>query len=128
MNLLLCTHSFIWWTTAKKKLSARAFKEISNSVNTVFLSVTSLWEWQIKIQINKFKFTDPLDIVVNEQIKINRFQLLPINFAHVLELEKLPFHHKDPFDRLLIAQANAEKMILVSSDSKFSVYSVNVLW
>jgi len=128
MNLLLCTHSFIWWTTARKKLSARAFTEISNSANQVFLSVASLWELQIKIQINKFQFTDPLEIVVNEQIKINGFQLLPVTFAHVLELEKLPFHHKDLFDRLLIAQAIAENMILVSSDKIFSAYPVNLLW
>jgi len=128
MNILLCTHSFVWWYDERHKLSPRAFAEISNRTNRVFLSVASLWELQIKIQINKFKFTDPLEIVVNEQIKTNGFQLLPVNFAHVLELEKLPFHHRDPFDRLLIAQANAEKMILVSSDSKFSAYPVNVLW
>jgi len=90
--------------------------------------MASLWELQIKIQINKFQFTDPLEIVVNEQIKINGFQLLPVTFAHVLELEKLPFHHKDPFDRLLIAQAIAENMILVSSDKIFSAYPVNLLW
>ena len=112
MNLLLCTHSFIWWTTAKNKL----------------LSAASLWELQIKIQINKFKFTDPLETVVNEQIQTNGFQILPVTFAHVLELGKLPFHHKDPFDRLLIAQANAENLILVSSDAKFSAYPVNLLW
>jgi len=127
MNLLLCTHTFVWWTTARKRLSARAFAEISNSGNTVFLSAASLWELQIKIQINKFQFTDPLEIVVNEQIKINGFRILPVTFAHVLELEKLPFHHKDPFDRLLIAQANAEKMILVSSDKIFSAYPMNLL-
>ncbi len=81
MNLLLCTHSFIWWTTARKKLSVRAFAEISNSANRVFLSVASLWELQIKIQINKFKFTGSLEIVVNEQIKTTGFQLLPVNFV-----------------------------------------------
>ena len=128
MNLLLCTHSFVWWYDEQHKLSARAFAEISNRSNRVFLSVASLWELQIKIQINKFKFTDPLEDVVVEQIKVNGFQLLPVNFAHVLELEKLPLHHKDPLDRLLIAQANAEKLILVSSDSMFAAYPVNVLW
>jgi len=66
--------------------------------------------------------------VIAEQQKVNSLQILPINLAHVLELGKLPFHHKDPFDRLLIAQATAEKMILVSSDSKFAAYPVNVLW
>lgn len=128
MNLLLCTHSFIWWTTALKKLSWRAVTEISNPANNVFLSVTTLWELQIKIQINKFKFADPLEDIVDEQVKTNGFQLLLVNFAHVLELSNLPFHHKDPFDRLLIAQANAENLTLVSSDAKFAAYQVNLLW
>ena len=128
MRLLTDTQTFIWIHDEPQKISRRALAELKKPTNELILSAVSLWELQIKIQISKFKFTDPLDIVVNEQIKINRFQLLPINFAHVLELEKLPFHHKDPFDRLLIAQANAEKMILVSSDSKFAAYPVNVLW
>lgn len=127
MNLLLCTQSFIWWYDERHKLSARAFAEISNHANRIFLSAASLWELQIKIQIGKFKFTDPLEEIVTEQTKTNDFQLLPVTFAHVLELEKLPFHHKDPFDRLIIAQANAN-LTLVSADPKFSAYLVNLLW
>ena len=128
MKLLLDSQAFVWWREEPRKLSPKSYAEILNSANQVLLSVASLWELQIKIQNNKFKFTDPLEDVVVEQIKVNGFQLLPITFAHILELEELPFHHKDPFDHLLIAQANAEKMILVSSDSKFSVYPVNLLW
>ncbi len=128
MNLLLDSQAFIWWREEPRKLSPKAYAEILSPANTIFLSLASLWELQIKIQINKFEFTDPLEDVVNEQIKTNGFRILPITFVHVLELGKLPFYHKDPFDRLLIAQANAEKMILVSSDLIFSSYPVDVLW
>ncbi len=128
MNLLLDSQAFIWMHNEPHKLSNRVAMEILNPANTLFLSMGSVWEIQIKIQIGKFKFKDPLANVIAEQQKVNSLQILPINLAHVLELGKLPFHHKDPFNRLLIAQANAEKMILVSLDAKFSAYPVNVLW
>jgi len=128
MRLLTDTQTFIWIHDEPQKISRRALAELKNPANELILSAVSLWELQIKIQINKFKFNDTLANVVAMEQKANGFQLLPITFAHILELEKLPFHHKDPFDRLLIAQANAEKMVLVSSDSKFSAYLVNLLW
>ncbi len=128
MNLLLDSQAFIWTHNEPHKLSNKVAMEILNPANTLFLSMASVWEIQIKIQIKKFKFKDPLADVIAEQQKVNSLRILPINLAHILELEKLPFYHKDPFDRLLIAQANTEKMILVSSDSKFSAYLVNVLW
>ena len=128
MNLLLDSQAFIWTHNEPHKLSNKVAMEILNPANTLFLSMASVWEIQIKIQIKKFKFKDPLADVIAEQQKVNSLRILPIILAHVLELEKLPFYHKDPFDRLLIAQANTEKMILVSSDSKFSAYQVNVLW
>ncbi len=126
--MLLDSQAFIWTHNEPHKLSNRVAMEILNPANTLFLSMASVWEIQIKIQIKKFKFKDPLADVIAEQQKVNSLRILPIILAHVLELEKLPFHHKDPFDRLLIAQANAEKMILVSSDSKFFAYPVNLLW
>jgi PIN domain nuclease of toxin-antitoxin system len=110
------------------KLSTKAAMEIVVLSNTLFLSIASIWEIQIKIQIGKFNFKDSFADVIAKQQKSNGLQILPINLSHVLELENLPFHHKDPFDRLLIAQANVEKMSLISSDPKFSAYSVNLLW
>jgi PIN domain nuclease of toxin-antitoxin system len=110
------------------RLSTKAAMEIVVLSNTLFLSIASIWEIQIKIQIGKFNFKDSLADVVAEQQKKNGLQILPINLSHILELENLPFHHKDPFDRLLIAQANVENMTLISSDPKFSAYSVNLLW
>ena len=103
MNLLLDSQAFIWTHNEPHKLSNRVAMEFLNPANVLFLSMASVWEIQIKIQIGKFKFKDPPADVIAEQRKVNSLQVLPINLAHVLELEKLPFHHKDPFDRLLIA-------------------------
>ncbi|HEX9928302.1 MAG TPA: type II toxin-antitoxin system VapC family toxin [Pyrinomonadaceae bacterium] len=128
MNLLLDSHTFIWMHNEPSKLSTKAAREIVVLSNTLFLSIASIWEIQIKIQIGKFNFKDSLANVIAEQQKKNGLQILPINLLHILELENLPFHHKDPFDRLLIAQANVENMTLVSSDPVFSTYSVNLLW
>lgn len=128
MNLLLDTHSFIWTHNEPRKLSAKVAAAIINPANNLFLSIASVWEIQIKIQIGKFNFKDALEDVIAEQQRINNIRLLPIMLAHIVELKNLPFHHKDPFDRLLIAQANSENLTLISADSKFSVYNVNLLW
>ena len=128
MNLLLGTHAFIWSYDEQHKLSKRALQEMSNTSNTLFLSVASIWEIQIKIQTGKFKFKDPIADVIAEQQQINGIQILPIQLAHALHLENLPFHHKDPFDRLLISQAIVENMTLVSADADFAKYQVNLLW
>lgn len=128
MNLLLDSHTFIWMHNEPSKLSTRAAMEIVVLSNSLFLSIASIWEIQIKIQIGKFNFKDSLADVIAKQQKSNGLQILPITLSHILELDNLPFHHKDPFDRLLIAQANVENMTLVGSDPKFAAYSVNLLW
>lgn len=128
MNLLLDSHTFVWWREEPHKLSKTAFVEISNSANALFLSAASVWELQIKIQNGRFSFSDTLEHVIDDERKTNRLQILPVHLAHALFLENLPLHHKDPFDRLLIAQSIVENMVLVSSDSKFSAYPVNLLW
>jgi len=128
MNLLLDSHTFVWTHEEPRKLSQNAAAAIKNSGNNLFLSAASVWELQIKIQIGKFKFKDSLEDIVAEQQLINGLQILPINLAHALYLKNLPLHHKDPFDRLLIAQAFVENLTLVSADPKFSAYQVNLLW
>lgn len=128
MNLLLDTHAFVWIHEAPNKISPRAFAELSNPSNRLFLSVASVWELQIKIQAKKFKFNETLDEVVEIEQTTNGLQILPVTLAHALELENLPLVHKDPFDRLLISQAIVENMILVSTDANFAKYQVNLLW
>jgi PIN domain nuclease of toxin-antitoxin system len=128
MNLLLDSHVFIWAYDERHKLSQTALQAMSNSANTLFLSVASAWEIQIKIMIGKFKLQDPLADVIAEQRQINGLQILPVNLSHALYLENLPLHHKDPFDRLLISQAIVENMTLVSADPEFINYQVNLVW
>lgn len=128
MNLLFDSHSFIWTHNEPFKLSTKVAIAILDPTNVLFLSMASIWEIQIKIQIGKFKFKDSFADVIAEQQRINGIRFLPISFAHILELENLPLYHKDPFDRLIIAQAKSENMTIISADSKFSSYPVNLLW
>ena len=128
MNLLLDSHSFVWWRDEPRKLSRTAFAEISNSSNNVFLSVVTVWELQIKIVLNKFTIKGGLENAVKHEQQNNGFQILPVQLAYALYLENLPPHHKDLFDRLLISQATVEKMTLVTADAEFAKYQVNLLW
>jgi len=127
MNLLIDTHIFIWLQIELQKLSAERIQMLEDKSNTLFLSLASIWELQLKIQNGKFSFPKPLPEIIREQQKINDLQILPITPGHIYELENLPFHHKDPFDRLLIAQANVENFTLVTDDPKFSNYSASLL-
>jgi PIN domain nuclease of toxin-antitoxin system len=128
MNLLLDSHTFIWSYDEQHKISQKALQAMSNPANNLFLSVASIWEIQIKIMIRKFKLQDPLAYVIAEQQKLNGLQILPVLLLHALNLENLPPHHKDPFDRLLISQAIVENMTLASADTNFAKYQVNLLW
>lgn len=128
MDLLLDTHTFIWSYEEPGKLSQKALQELSDPANNLLLSVVSIWEIQIKIQLGKFKFDDPLSKVIAEQRQVNGIKVVPIETAHAMYLENLPFHHKDPFDRMLIAQAIVEDLTIVSNDRHFSNYGVKLLW
>ena len=127
MKLLLDTHTFVWWDSDPSRLSSSALQACQNQANTMMLSVVSVWEMQIKTQLGKLKLNMPLAEIIRNQQQVNGVQILSMTLDHVLALEDLPVHHKDPFDRLLIAQANVEEAVLVSSDSAFSEYSVQLL-
>ncbi len=127
MNLLIDTHIFIWLQIKLQKLSAKRIQMPEDKSNNLFLSFASIWELQLKIQNGKFSFPKPLPEIIQRQRQINDLQILPINLAHIYELENLPFHHKDPFDRLLIAQSIVEDFTLVTDDPKFSDYSAAIL-
>lgn len=127
MNLLIDTHFFIWLEISLGKIDKNVLIELENPSNNIFLSLASIWEMQIKIQLGKFAFPKPLQDIVDNQKNINNLQILPILENHIYELGKLPFHHKDPFDRILIAQSLSENLVLVSDDQAFSQYSVKLL-
>ena len=128
MKYLLDTHTFIWLDSDPDKLSAAVTSLCSDPQNQLYLSIASVWEMQIKIQLRKLKLPTSLAKTLEEQQTANRLLLLPIELTHILGLAALPDHHKDPFDRLLIAQANAEKMPLISDDPQIAKYSVTVVW
>jgi PIN domain nuclease of toxin-antitoxin system len=128
MKVLLDTHAFIWWDSDPTKLSPQACAACEDRTNVVLLSVASAWEMQIKLQLGKLDLRLPLAEVIASQQQTNDIQVLPVALGHVLALQNLPAHHKDPFDRLLIAQANVEEAVLISHDPVFAHYPVKVLW
>lgn len=127
MKILLDTHLFIWWDSEPEKLSPQAKKWCENTENSLILSVVSVWEMQIKQQLGKLNLRLPVAQLIEEQRADNGIEILPVTLPHVLALENLPLHHKDPFDRLLIAQANTENIALLSVDAIFKQYEVELL-
>ena len=128
MTFLFDTHSFIWWHNEPKKLSQSVLEVCQNESNILLLSVVSAWEMQIKIQMGKLKLDQPLADVIETQISTNKIKVLPVTLVHVFALQNLPMYHKDPFDRLLMAQAQVEKAVLMSKDAIFTKYPVPLLW
>lgn len=127
-KLLLDTHTFLWWAADAPELSATAREAISDAGNECFLSTASCWEMAIKSSLGKLRLTKPVERFVHDLVTENGFRLLTIDLRHAAKVESLPFHHRDPFDRLLIAQAITEKFTLVSADNMLSSYDVQLLW
>lgn len=123
MKYLIDTHVFIWAMENKKRLAEDIKQEITNPDNTVFVSIATIWE--IIIKSAKKKLKAPKDI--KGDIQASNFQLLPIELEHVLEVRKLPDIHKDPFDRIIISQAKAENLTLITSDEKIWKYNIPLI-
>lgn len=128
MNLLVDTHTFLWMVSAPHKLSPTARAAIQEPTNALYLSIVSIWEMQIKSQLGKLSLPGPLPDIVQEQQRVNGVRILLIEPNHIYALSALPQHHKDPFDRMLIAQATVEQFTIVSADSAFTTYGVSLLW
>lgn len=128
MKLLLDTHSFLWFIEDDARLSRTAKTIIEDGDNEVLLSVGSLWEMAIKVSLGKLKFSQPFATFVPAQLATNTISLLPITVDHPAQVVTLPFHHRDPFDRLLIAQALTEDIPIVGADAVFDGYGVKRFW
>jgi PIN domain nuclease of toxin-antitoxin system len=126
VRALLDTHVFIWAVQADRKLSVVARRTISAS--ECFLSLASCWEMAIKASIKKLQFDRPLPQFITEQLSASGISLLPIDFRHVMRVSHMPFHHRDPFDRLLTAQAMEESMPIISADAQLDRYGVKRFW
>ena len=128
MKLLLDTHAFIWWDGDQSKLSAAALGACQSLANSLNLSLASVWELQIKIQLGKLALRLPLADVLHDQQQQNGMALEPVTLEDILALSALPTLHRDPFDRLIIAQANRRGFHLVTHDPELARYPVPVLW
>ena len=128
MRVLLDTHTFLWWVQDDPGLSRRARTAISSSANECLLSLVSCWEMAIKLSLGKLRLPSSIERFVPEQLSANAFGPLEISFRHVARVATLPFHHPDPFDRLLAAQALEEGCPIVSADASFRKYGVKRIW
>lgn len=128
MKLLLDTHTFLWMSLDDPQLSETARDLLADLENELWLSPASYWEIAIKISLGKYQLSEPLDEFVNREIANNDISVLSISTQHAQAVTSLPFHHKDPFDRLLIAQAMTGQMAIVSKDNTFDAYGVQRLW
>jgi PIN domain nuclease of toxin-antitoxin system len=128
MRLLLDTHTFLWWIEDAPDLSKKARQTIGNVRNECLFSLASCWELAIKVSLGKLSLASPIEKLVPDQLAANQFRLLDIGFRHVSRVAQLPFHHRDPFDRLLAAQALDERLAVVTADSSFEKYGVKRIW
>ena len=128
MRLVLDTHVLLWWIDGDPRISDRAQALISDADNTVSVSVASVWEIAIKAGLGQLEVPPDLRGYLRRQLARNDFELLPVLFEHAVAVRDLPLHHRDPFDRLLIAQARIERLNLVSRDARMKAYEIDVLW
>jgi PIN domain nuclease of toxin-antitoxin system len=126
MAVLLDTHAFLWWCEDSRQLSRKARKAISEE--DCLLSLASLWEIAIKVSLGKLKLPASIDRYVPQQLALNGFSALEIGFRHISGCAELPWHHRDPFDRLLVAQAVEEELPVVSRDPVFEHYGIRRIW
>jgi PIN domain nuclease of toxin-antitoxin system len=128
MRVLLDTHTFLWFILDDPQLSASARTLLENPANDVEISPASYWEIAIKIGLGKYALPQPYQTFMEHQMATNNFRILPIELRHTALLTTMIRHHKDPFDRLLVAQALVESIPLVSADTKLDPYGVTRLW
>jgi PIN domain nuclease of toxin-antitoxin system len=128
VKLLLDTHAFLWFGLGDSRLSPSALAAINDATNEKFVSPASYWEIAIKISVGKYLLNDPYDAFMQRTIAGNGFQILAVRPEHTLVVTTLPFHHRDPFDRLLVAQSLVEQISLVSGDARLDQYGIQRVW
>jgi PIN domain nuclease of toxin-antitoxin system len=129
MKILLDTHTFLWFINDSPELSNNAANLLESDVDLV-LSMVSLWEIAIKISLNKLTLSksNEYERFIPQQLTLNNIEVLNLTLEHLTVLSKLPLHHRDPFDRLLIAQAMSENLQIISVDTKFDSYEIERIW
>jgi len=128
LRFLLDTHSFLWFVTGDYHFSRIAEAAIVDPENEIFLSPASYWELAIKVSLGKYQLNVPFETFITRAVKENQFSILPVQPQHAAIVSELPFYHRDPFDRLIIAQAISEQLMVISADQALDDYIVSRLW
>jgi PIN domain nuclease of toxin-antitoxin system len=128
MQLLLDTHTFLWFIRGSPQLSVKAQKMIEATANDIRLSIASPWETGIKVSTGKLTLGRPVDEFFEERMRLNRITFLAITLPQIACVSTLPFHHRDPFDRMLVAQSLTENIPIVSADAALDAYGIVRLW
>jgi len=128
MKVLVDTHAFLWWITDDPRLSLRAREIFTDGNNELLFSAASGWEISIKVQIGRLRLPADQQPFIEDQLRINVIKSLAIQMNHALHVSTLPSHHRDPFDRLLVAQAQLEGLPILSADPQIGKYHVEVVW
>lgn len=128
MKVLLDTHVLLWILTDSGKLSPSAATNYQDPDNELYVSAVSLWEIGIKVSLGKLVLHPDWPTIIGSELERNGIRWLPIEMAHCARVATLPFHHRDPFDRLLVAQALSEDMALLTADATLASYDVELLW
>jgi PIN domain nuclease of toxin-antitoxin system len=128
VKLLLDTHVFLWWNEGSPSLSRRAQNALSSTENELFLSVVSSWEIILKVQAGKLKLPAAAAVYIPARLAHYGIESLPLTLAHILAAETLPAHHRDPFDRMLVAQGQVERLPIVTHDPQIQKYGVETFW
>lgn len=125
--MLLDTHAFLWAIAGDQRMSKHA-REIFTGPSNLSISIASVWEILIKVQVGKLKVPRPASSYILSKLAENRIETLPITLDHLIAYETLPLHHRDPFDRILIAQSLEEGWPIITADRNFQKYAVQVIW
>jgi PIN domain nuclease of toxin-antitoxin system len=128
MNLLLDTHTFLWWLTDDLRLSQHARELLADGDSRLLFSAASGWEIAIKVRLGRLSLPEPAEDFIPAQLAENAIEDLPVLLSHALRTGVLPDHHRDPFDRLLVAQSQLERLAIVSADPLLAQYDVEVVW
>jgi PIN domain nuclease of toxin-antitoxin system len=128
MRVLVDTHTFLWALLKNHRLSATAKQILTSKEHELYFSLVSLWEIAVKMKIGKLNTVGSSVTYIRDEMAEYGMELLPIRYEHILQLERLPLHHSEPFDRLLIAQAIAESLPILTHDEKFPLYPVKLIW
>ena len=128
MKILIDTHCWLWWIAEPSKLQDSACRQITDRNNTIFLSAASSWEIAIKYSIGKLELPEPPERFVPKRLARDAISSLAIEHIHALHVAHLPYHHRDPFDRLIISQAQIERIPIMTVDVQFEPYDVKLIW